>query len=149
MLFELKIYQKKTLETLEKFLGKARIFGLEQAFTECKPDDLSDERWPSYKKIERLKDIPYVCLRLPTGGGKTVLASYSIATAAKNYLEQDYPVVLWLVPSNTIREQTLEVLRNHSHPCREVIDDAFEGRLSIIYARILHCLTRMKILPRK
>lgn len=131
MLFELKIYQKKTLEALEKFLGKARIFGLEQAFAECKPDDLLDQHWPSYKKMERLEDIPYVCLRLPTGGGKTVLASYSIAAAAKSYLEQDYPVVLWLVPSNTIREQTLEVLRNHSHPCREVIDDAFEGRVSV------------------
>jgi type III restriction enzyme len=48
--------------------------------------------------------IPYVCLRLPTGGGKTVLASYIVKVAKQAYLEQDYPVVLWLVPTNTIRE---------------------------------------------
>jgi type III restriction enzyme len=41
-------------------------------------------------------------LRLPTGGGKTVLASYSVKVAKQAYLEQDYPILLWLVPTNTI-----------------------------------------------
>lgn len=131
MNFELKIYQKKTLEALEKFLTIARIKGPEQAFNECLTSDASKAQIPLYRKLEGLKETPYVCLRLPTGGGKTVLASYSIATAGQSYLEQDFPLVLWLVPTNTIREQTLELLRNHDHPCRIAVNEAFEGRVSV------------------
>ena len=52
-------------------------------------------------------DVPYVCLRLPTVGGKTILATHSIEVAANTYLEEDFPFVLWLVPTTTIAEQTL------------------------------------------
>ncbi len=130
-MFELKDYQKKTLAALENYLTLARMKGAEQAFNECLSADDSGSAIPPYKKMTGLEDIPYVCLRLPTGGGKTVLASYSIATAGRSYLEQDYPLVLWLVPTNTIREQTLELLRNADHPCRSSVDEAFEGRVSV------------------
>ena len=69
--------------------------------------------------------MPYICLRLPTGGGKTVLASYAVSVAQKAYLEQDYPVVLWLVPTNTIREQTLEALKKVGHPYRQALENEF------------------------
>jgi type III restriction enzyme len=55
-----------------------------------------------------LPGVPNVCLRLPTGGGKTLLAAHTVAVAGRHYLERDYPVVLWLVPTNTIRVQTAE-----------------------------------------
>ncbi|MEN8265134.1 MAG: DEAD/DEAH box helicase family protein [Nitrospirota bacterium] len=130
-MFELKDYQKKSIAALDNYLTIARIKGPEQAFNECLSSEDSGAALPSYKKMEGLEEIPYVCLRLPTGGGKTVLASFSIATAGRSYLEQDYPLVLWLVPTNTIREQTLELLRNPDHPCRTAVDDAFEGRVSV------------------
>ena len=65
----------------------------------------------AYRPLEKLENTPYVCLRLPTGGGKTLLGAYTISTAAQAFLEQDFPLVLWLVPTNTIRQQTLETLR--------------------------------------
>jgi type III restriction enzyme len=71
------------------------------------------------------EQIPYVCLRLPTGGGKTVLASYTVKVAKQAYLEQDYPVVLWLVPTNTIREQTLKALKTVAHPYRQALEQEF------------------------
>ncbi len=129
--FELKDYQKTSLKVLRKFLEEARIVGPEQAFNDTLKEREPDSIHPRYRKVEGLEGVPYVCLRLPTGGGKTVLAAYSIEVAARSYLEQDYPVVLWLVPSNTIREQTLEVLKRPSHPCREAINDAFEGRVAV------------------
>jgi type III restriction enzyme len=46
-------------------------------------------------------------------------------------MERDYPVVLWLVPTNTIRKQTAEALKKPFHPYRAAIDKAYEGRVSV------------------
>ena len=77
-----------------------------------------------YNPAPELPDLPYVCLRLPTGGGKTLVAAHSIALAKTEYLHTDEPLVLWLVPSNTIREQTLRALRNRKHPYRKAVETA-------------------------
>ena len=75
--------------------------------------------------------MPYVCLRLPTGGGKTILGAYAVAVARDAWIEKDCPTVLWLVPSNTIRLQTVEALKNTRHPYRQVLDEAFGGRVRV------------------
>ncbi len=77
-----------------------------------------------YNPAPELPDLPYVCLRLPTGGGKTLVAAHSIALAKTEYLHTDEPLVLWLTPSNTIREQTLKALRNRKHPYRKAVETA-------------------------
>ena len=58
----------------------------------------------------KIKGVPSICLRVPTGGGKTLIASHSIGVAGDAYLNTDAPVVLWLVPSDMIRQQTLKAL---------------------------------------
>ena len=78
-----------------------------------------------------MENIPYVCVRIPTGGGKTVLASNSI-TVAKDFLQRDFSLVLWLVPSKTILNQTVEALKNKHHPYRESINKQF-GNNVIVY----------------
>ncbi|SEN22476.1 type III restriction enzyme [Nitrosospira multiformis] len=128
-MFQLKTYQSRTLNVLKTFLDSARVTGVETAF--AKHAMSLDGRIPRYRKIPGLQEVPYICLRLPTGGGKTLLAAYSISIAARAYLEEDNPIVLWLVPSNTIRIQTLETLRNSTHLYRQVIDEAFEGKVSV------------------
>ena len=66
--------------------------------------------------------IPYVCLRVPTGGGKTLLACYACGLAITELLHADRAVVLWLVPSNTILDQTAEALRDPRHPYRRALE---------------------------
>jgi len=129
--FELKEYQKKTLSALKAFLDATRIDGPEAAFAASVSTDGGSRRVASYRKVTGMEEVPYVCLRLPTGGGKTILASHSIAIAANAYLERDFPTVLWLVPTNTIRNQTLEALKKPGHAYRRAIDDAFEGMVSV------------------
>lgn len=85
----------------------------------------------TYTPLEELPAAPYVCLRLPTGGGKTILGAYSIGIARDVWMEKDYPMVLWLVPSNTIRLQTAEALKNARHPYRQELDEAFNGRVRV------------------
>ena len=83
------------------------------------------ERGVPYRSItepSELADIPYVCLRLPTGGGKTLLACHAIAIANRDFLKVEHSIVLWLVPSNAIRSQTIKALRDRNHPYRQSLD---------------------------
>lgn len=124
-MFQLKEYQQKTLDKLEEYLKQARLFGAKSTFNEI------SESKAEYKTIKNLENVPYICLRLPTGGGKTFLSAHSISIASKNYLEQDFPVVLWLTPSTIIKEQTVETLKNPNHPNRKVLESAFGGNVAI------------------
>ena len=126
---KLKRYQDNALTALKTYLQKARITDPQTAFVQYTGKNTG--AIPLYRHIQGLDKIPYVCLRLPTGGGKTILAAHSIHIAAENYLEQEYPLVLWLVPSNTIRSQTYNALRNPRHPYRQALDDKFNGKVRV------------------
>ena len=129
---ELKDFQLTAINTLSAYLERARISGNpEQAFIQTLRERMPDKNPPPYRTIANLEGVPNVCLRLPTGGGKTFLAAHTISVAGRSYLERDYPVVLWLVPTSTIRTQTAEALKKPAHPYRAAIDDAFERRVSV------------------
>jgi type III restriction enzyme len=69
-------------------------------------------------------DMPYFCLRVPTGGGKTWLAAKSVALVNTHLLRCERSVILWLVPSKPIREQTLRALRARLHPYHTALCEA-------------------------
>jgi type III restriction enzyme len=125
-MFALKQYQLRTLDVLTDFLKEARKFGAKEAFEKYlgKQDKV-------YEPIAELPLVPYVCLRLPTGGGKTYLAANVVKIAAQNYLDKDFPIVLWLTPTTTIKEQTIQTLKNAQHPNRQVLDGTFDGNIKI------------------
>ncbi|MEI6302523.1 MAG: DEAD/DEAH box helicase family protein [Betaproteobacteria bacterium] len=75
-------------------------------------------------------DMPYFCLRVPTGGGKTWLAAKSVALVNTHLLRTEHSVILWLVPSKPIREQTLRALKNLQHPYHAALRDA--GPVTVI-----------------
>lgn len=66
--------------------------------------------------------MPYVCVRVPTGGGKTLMACYAAGLAIHDFMHADRAVVLWLVPSNTILNQTADALRDPRHPYRRALE---------------------------
>lgn len=123
---ELKNYQQETLDKLEEFFREAQISGSAAAFEHVR--DKSGYS-PIYQTF--MADVPYVCLRLPTGGGKTLLGSHAIKIAAENFLERENFFVLWLVPSDTIRQQTLKLLRDVESPYRQELETAFKDRVKI------------------
>jgi type III restriction enzyme len=132
---ELKSFQRTALDTLASFLEGARtLANPEQAFIESWRSRDSPQTPPPYRTMPGLPGVPNVCLRLPTGGGKTLLAAHTVAIAGRHYLEREFPVVLWMVPTNTIRVQTAEALKKPDHPYRAALDDAFEGRVSVFDA---------------
>lgn len=76
-------------------------------------------------------EIPAVCVRIPTGGGKTFLAAHAVAQVGKALLDTDAPIALWLVPSDAIRTQTLAALLSPRHPCREALTEYFGERVHV------------------
>src|SRR5450755_642474 len=100
-MLELKAYQRRGLDVLESYLADVAD-GVDSAtaFQRHTPTT-------SYLPVPDLPKIPYVCLRVPTGGGKTLMASHAVGVAAHDLMHADRVVCLWLVPSNVIREQTL------------------------------------------
>lgn len=132
---ELKRYQTETLDVLRRFFEAARTGGPKNAYEAISQEpEQSGRLGPyrgTYRPLEGLPEIPYVCLRLPTGGGKTILAAHAVSIARDAWLERDWPVTLWLVPTKTIRRQTVEALRNRDHPYRRVLDEAFDGRVRV------------------
>ena len=107
----LKQYQERTLNTLEQFLRAAQMKGAKDAF-----EFISAEAGRAGIMYQSdFGATPCVCLRLPTGGGKTLLASHAIHRIASNWLGSDAPVALWLTPSDAITTQTLGALKKPGH----------------------------------
>lgn len=76
--------------------------------------------------------IPNVCLKVPTGGGKTLLAAASVARVFSSYLNQHTGQVLWVVPNEAIYRQTLKTLSDRDHPYRQMLNVAGAGRVKIL-----------------
>lgn len=120
-MFALKKYQDDALDILERFLRRVRVAGIEAAWRECAPAVTQKGNQLPYRN-EAFGEIPCVCLRLPTGGGKTLLAAHAVARIGKTYRDTDAPVVLWLTPSDTIRTQTAAALNTAGHPYRQALE---------------------------
>ena len=71
--------------------------------------------------------IPHICFKVPTGGGKTLLAA-----AALERLNQGSGLVLWMVPSNAIYQQTKEKLWDKQHPYRQMLEWGSGGRVKVL-----------------
>ena len=124
-----KDYQNKTLASLALYLRLCRERrDPAQAFVEA-----TTELWGfghPYNRVHQLPngetmpaDMPFVCLRVPTGGGKTVIGARAIKVVRDTLLDTDKPLVLWLVPSDAIRTQTLGIMRDLGHPLRQLLNE--------------------------
>jgi len=85
-------------------------------------------------------DTPYFCLRVPTGGGKTWLAAKSVALINTHLLRTEHSVILWLVPSKPIREQTLKALKDRGHPYSAALHEA--GAVTVLDLEEAKSVTR-------
>lgn len=78
------------------------------------------------------RSIPHICLKLPTGGGKTLLAAHGVDRILVNHFRTTTGFVLWIVPSEAIYTQTKAQLTNREHPIRQALDRASGGRVKIL-----------------
>ena len=132
---ELKGYQQINLDALDRFLScvdknKDTARGFYEFWQTNNPPltPFPGTIIEPYK--DNVKGAPHVCHKVPTGGGKTFIASAALKVAM-THINPLYKVVVWLVPSNAILEQTLRNLRNKQHPYRQRIDTDFQNRVEV------------------
>lgn len=141
----LKHYQEKVLKSLKDYLSalsaaKAKYAKILAIDAETASGiDFPKTAWKTGtgKEIYHSKTngvgepLPDIYLKVPTGGGKTLLACHSIDLIQKNYLQRQTGVVLWIVPSTQIYRQTIEALKSRQHPYRQILDISSGGRTLI------------------
>ncbi len=149
---ELKEYQARALEAFVRWrqaLEQARrqymagTAALEQAGVEV-PADLRNYPKTAWQKLQASGgaatagehvdrtaaadySIPHVCFKVPTGGGKTLLAA-----AALERLNRQTGLTLWIMPTRAIYQQTKDALRNREHPYRQMLERASGGRVKLL-----------------
>lgn len=128
---ELKDYQKTVIDRLEDYLKSTKE---SPAKNPAKTAFIDITETPYHILAEDMPNIPFVCIKVPTGGGKTLLASHSLGKIYDHYLhEKDYKgLVVWFVPSDTIRSQTLNALKDKMHPYRYAIDEYFGNKVVVL-----------------
>ena len=84
---------------------------------------------PPYR--DTISGVPHVCFKVPTGGGKTFLAACAVRYIKDAIVQSGEGTVVWLVPSDTILEQTLACLRNIDHPYRQQLQKDFPAGVEV------------------
>ena len=138
--FAPKIYQQQVLESVEAYFKACHELPSPSiAFTAT-----TERLWGRGNPYNPLSgfpaDMPYFCLRVPTGGGKTWLAAKSAQLVNTHLLRCEYSVILWLVPSKPIREQTIKALKDRSHPYHAALREA--GPITVLDLEEAKSVTR-------
>lgn len=140
-----KEYQTQSLETVRAWLDAlAEMRDKAGKLQEVDPEIAASFHFPeaAWKKVRNTAyqkrqtgngdPMPAACIKIPTGGGKTYLATRFIDLANTVYLRRQHGLVLWIVPSTQIYNQTLAALRDRSHPYRQQLDIASANRTLIL-----------------
>ena len=152
-MLELKDYQKATLNAFSRWLealeqarqqSEVGIAALQGVGMEV-PDEIRNFPKTAWQRLneaggvaqtageyvsrtdEAGRPISHVCFKVPTGGGKTLLAA-----AALERLHRQTGLSLWITPTRAIYEQTKAALQNREHPYREMLERASAGKFKLL-----------------
>ena len=130
---ELKQYQRDVLREVGRF---ARTYAMTRdAATAYGVFMNAVGLTPGQGGVERYRDDlsgpPKVCVKVPTGGGKTLIGASAVRVLTEA-LPSSANVVVWLVPRREILSQTLRNFRNPEHFLRMALDRDFGGRVEVL-----------------
>lgn len=133
---QLKPYQQQVISDLERFLqlleGRTTRMAFDLFWREHPRSPLEPQKGKGVEPYkENVPGVPHLCMKVPTGGGKTYLACAAVAPIFNAYPMLKSRAIVWLVPSLSILEQTLTNLRDKGHPYRMRLDAEFGSRVEI------------------
>ena len=139
----LKPYQKQIIDDLALFLEKLKERrNIAEAFNAFWMLHPRTPITPSFgEAVEPYKNnvpnCPHVCIKVPTAGGKTFIAANALSAIFKELDPARPKIVVWLVPSNSILEQTIRNFSNPRHPYREQLNTDFANKVNAFDKRML------------
>lgn len=134
---ELKPYQQTVINDLGEFIGwlerTEQINIAYEKYWNNKGVSLFDIDGNNYLKPydNSIKGVPRVTVKVPTAGGKTFIACNALKTIFDSFPLDKPKVVVWLVPSDTILQQTVKNLSDTAHPYRNKIDSHFGSTVKV------------------
>lgn len=130
---EMKRYQKKVIQDLSRYMELLNQEGnMGKAYTTFWNEKGVNVGFGGIKPYQNiLPGVPNLCLKVPTGGGKTFIACNAVKTIFDGLPESKMKAVVWLVPSDAILTQTLAALRNPDHPYRMKLNADFGARVEV------------------
>lgn len=134
---ELKRYQQTVINELGEFIGwlekTEQINSAYEKYWNSKGVSLFEIDGSNYIKPydNSIKGVPRVTVKVPTAGGKTFIACNALKTIFDSFPLDKPKVVVWLVPSDTILQQTVKNLSDTSHPYRQKIDSHFGSAVKV------------------
>lgn len=130
---ELKTYQKQVMKNLNSYMESLdATAGIKRAWSDywMKQDVcVGMGGVPPY--VDTISGVPHVCMKVPTGGGKTFMACASLQKIFSGMPASKPKVVVWLVPSDSILAQTIRTLSDVNHDYRQRLDMDFAGRVDV------------------
>ncbi len=78
------------------------------------------------------KYYPRFCLKVPTAGGKTILAIEAIREYQNLFAKKRTGLVVWITHRETIYRQTIEKLKDKNHAYRQWLDQCSGNRTIIL-----------------
>jgi type III restriction enzyme len=158
-MMELKDFQQTVLDGLDQYLDElvlqrenyVKIERLKQENPGVEIDlpDFTESAWVKLRNTGLLpsaraniafsprkdgvnRPVPAISLKIPTGGGKTLLAANAVSRIMGKWVRRNSGFVLWIVPNESIYAQTKKALINREHPYRQQLDKAAAGRVKIL-----------------
>lgn len=122
---KLKRYQENAIETLEEFMALLK-----------KPNitpDLAFYKIRNETYNKRYGEVPFVCIKIPTGGGKTLVGCKAVERIIATTLQHkmDTGIVMWFVPSDAIKTQTLKKFKDSKDWHYEMFNEAFDTKFKV------------------
>ncbi len=122
---KLKRYQENAIETLEEFMALIK-----------KPNitpDLAFYKITNETYNKRYGDVPFVCVKIPTGGGKTLVGCKAVERIMATTLQHkmDKGIVMWFVPSDAIKTQTLKKFKDPKDWHYGMFNESFDTKFKV------------------
>ena len=133
-----KPYQTKVARKLKEYIEKASE--MKEVLKDVDPDawvqlsftKIGLSTVPDIPRSGLGKLYPRLCIKVPTGGGKTLLAVETIRQYQELFAKRKTGLIVWIVPSEIIYSQTVERLRDKADPYRQLLDQASAGHTLIV-----------------
>ncbi len=129
---ELKSYQQKVIDDLALYLAALENTPHLGKSFKSYWDEKGATGMDAYKN--NVLGVPHVCAKVPTAGGKSYIAVNAIQTIFDTLTAHNPArpkMVVWLVPSLTILEQTVKALSDPEHPYRKRLNQLFKNRVAV------------------